>query len=536
MRLMQHLWIWFLASLYCPSNMSRLLPVLLLMMASATSAAADFTFSNQQGPHGVGLTVSQRYDYSRVYKLRVDPITGAATQGERARPMQVLSWYPTRRQGKPVTYRQYMETIATEVNFTADAQAVRSATDIWLASQGADPSHGALAKPMWAVRDAPALPGKYPVVIYAPSFSASAAENVDLCEYLASQGYVVLSSASLGARTRWMTVDLEGLETQAADIAFLIATAQAMPQADMNRIAVVGFSWGGLANVLAAARDDRIGALVSLDGSLRGFPEFVNGGKDAAKYVTPARLAVPLLYVARRPDTLESINQRQIDTSFNLMNQMKYSDVYIVTMHPMTHPDFSSIHLRFAPERAFEEYSRDEAALAHSWTARYVHQFLDAYLKNDTAARTFMNNSAAANKVPRHMLTLDVRRGDDTPPTLETFVRTLGKEGFARAIPTYDALHAKSATFRLEDSQINSWGYQLLRGGRGKDAVEIFKLGVHVYPDNANLFDSLAEAQEKTGDRDQAIRNYRRSLELNPKNGNAVERLKALGSTVGAQR
>jgi dienelactone hydrolase len=52
-----------------------------------------------------------------------------------------------------------------------------------------------------------------------------------------------------------------------------IGQAHAMPQADLSRIAVAGFSWGGLANVLAAARDDRIRALVSLDGSVRRYTQ-----------------------------------------------------------------------------------------------------------------------------------------------------------------------------------------------------------------------------------------------------------------------
>jgi dienelactone hydrolase len=126
-----------------------------------------------------------------------------------------------------------------------------------------------LAQPMWGSRDAPAAAGKFPVVIYAASHSAYAAENVDLCEYLASHGYIVIASRSMGPHSKAMTTDLEGLEAQAGDIAYLIGQARAMPQADTARIAVVGFSWGGLANVLAAAKDDRIRALVSLDGSVR---------------------------------------------------------------------------------------------------------------------------------------------------------------------------------------------------------------------------------------------------------------------------
>jgi D-alanyl-D-alanine-carboxypeptidase/D-alanyl-D-alanine-endopeptidase len=65
-------------------------------------------------------------------------------------------------------------------------------------------------------------------------------------------------------------------------------------------------------------------------------------------------------------------------------------------------------------------------------------------------------------------------------------------------------------------------------GGKKKEALEIFKLNVLLYPDSANVYDSLAEAYEANGNRDLAIRNYKRSLELDPKNTNAVHHLKKL--------
>ncbi|WP_449405768.1 hypothetical protein [Massilia phosphatilytica] len=78
------------------------------------------------------------------------------------------------------------------------------------------------------MRDAPERPGKFPVVIYAPSHSAYAIENADLCEYLASHGYIVLATPSLGPRSHAMTADLEGAEAQADDIGFLVGYAHTL--------------------------------------------------------------------------------------------------------------------------------------------------------------------------------------------------------------------------------------------------------------------------------------------------------------------
>jgi tetratricopeptide (TPR) repeat protein len=163
--------------------------------------------------------------------------------------------------------------------------------------------------------------------------------------------------------------------------------------------------------------------------------------------------------------------------------------------------------------------------------ARYVRQFLDAYLKNDTAARTFLANKPVENGVPRHMVSLDARPGSGVAPTQESFVAQLAARGFDKAAAIYDELKAQGAAFKLEPHDINGWGYALLRDGMLAESVAIFRFGTQLYPKDANMYDSLGEAQARAGQRDAAIENYRRSLALDPKNGNAVERLKALGAS-----
>ncbi len=98
--------------------------------------------------------------------------------------------------------------------------------------------------PAVGVRDAKMAEGHYPVLIYAPSDSSIAWENADLCEYLASHGYVVLASPSMGVSTRDMTDDLAGIDSQALDISFLVTYAEKLPDTDSSRVAAVSFSWG----------------------------------------------------------------------------------------------------------------------------------------------------------------------------------------------------------------------------------------------------------------------------------------------------
>jgi tetratricopeptide (TPR) repeat protein len=77
--------------------------------------------------------------------------------------------------------------------------------------------------------------------------------------------------------------------------------------------------------------------------------------------------------------------------------------------------------------------------------------------------------------------------------------------------------------------QLNSMGYDLLRKGDAAGAIEIFRLNVEQFPQDANVYDSLGEAYLKQGDKAHAIDNYRKSLDLNPHNDNARDVLAKLG-------
>lgn len=504
----------------------------LLGLSSLAHADSAFDLNLARGPHAVGVRVLQQYDYSRVYKTRFDLMTGQPIKGERARPVQALVWYPARPGGAAVSYGDYVRTAATEEDFSLTPQEIERRTAAFVVDRTNSMSKEAvqqeLRRAMWAIRDAKPEPGKFPVVVYAPSFSAQAYENADMCEFLASQGYAVIASPDMGPRTRAMTDDLEGIETQAADIRFLISSAHALPQADMAHVAVVGFSWGGISNVFAAARDDRIGALVSLDGSLRSYPKFVNGSAEAAKYVTPERVAVPLLFIAARAKSIEQLGSQKTDVGYSFMNNMKYSDVYLASMQPMVHPNFSSYALRFLPFDPAAAYSREEVLTAYGWTARYVHQFLDAYLKGSAPAMAFLQKAATANGSPRHMMTIEKRAATSTPPNFENLTLELNTKGYQHAVAVYKKMQQLDLKFQVSESGMNDWGYALFRAGRAKEAIAIFSLGVTIYPESGNLFDSLAEIEELGGEKKLAIQHYRRSLELDPGNGNAVRHLKQL--------
>lgn len=68
------------------------------------------------------------------------------------------------------------------------------------------------------------------------------------------------------------------------------------------------------------------------------------------------------------------------------------------------------------------------------------------------------------------------------------------------------------------ERSINAAGYALMADKKLKEAIELFKMNVQLYPESWNVYDSLGEAYANAGDTALAIQNYEKSVQLNPKN------------------
>ena len=82
------------------------------------------------------------------------------------------------------------------------------------------------------------------------------------------------------------------------------------------------------------------------------------------------------------------------------------------------------------------------------------------------------------------------------------------------------------------EPEVNALGYALLRSAP-RDAIRVFEVNASTFPGSANAHDSLAEAYERAGRRDDAIRTYRRALALDPRMGSSRDGLVRLGAEPG---
>jgi len=111
---------------------------------------------------------------------------------------------------------------------------------------------------------------------------------------------------------------------------------------------------------------------------------------------------------------------------------------------------------------------------------------------------------------------------------MQAFMTTLKKQGYDHAAEIANDMKQKDSGFNLPEDDVNDLGFILMRDDKKKEAVEIFKFNLSKFPNSANAYDSLAEGYEAAGEKELAVKNFKKAVELNPKNTYAADRVKEL--------
>jgi tetratricopeptide (TPR) repeat protein len=120
---------------------------------------------------------------------------------------------------------------------------------------------------------------------------------------------------------------------------------------------------------------------------------------------------------------------------------------------------------------------------------------------------------------------------DNRKSISETLSATIASSGVDEAVKQYhDFRTAEPSAYDFDEGELNALGYQLIRAKKFKESIRILQLNVEAYPQSSNTYDSLGEAYLDDGNPAQAIANYQKSLQLNPKNRNAILVLQKLNA------
>lgn len=104
----------------------------------------------------------------------------------------------------------------------------------------------------------------------------------------------------------------------------------------------------------------------------------------------------------------------------------------------------------------------------------------------------------------------------------------LKEKNFEKALAGYKEIQKNDSTsIFINERAFNTYGYKLLSEENFKDAIEIFKINVALYPKSNNVYDSLGEAFLSDGDSLQAFKNYKQALKYNTGNRRAKRYIEA---------
>ncbi|MFV8357776.1 tetratricopeptide repeat protein [Flavobacterium sp. XS1P32] len=82
--------------------------------------------------------------------------------------------------------------------------------------------------------------------------------------------------------------------------------------------------------------------------------------------------------------------------------------------------------------------------------------------------------------------------------------------------------------YTANERDFNRLGYQFLRLQKNDNSLQTFNSGTLIFPKSWNMYDSYGEALLQCGKKEDAIKMYQKSVELNPENENGKKVLNNL--------
>ena len=143
------------------------------------------------------------------------------------------------------------------------------------------------------------------------------------------------------------------------------------------------------------------------------------------------------------------------------------------------------------------------------------------------------NSTESVDDIGFHLLNPSSKLRKKKQHIASVLRQNIDNKGVKAAHKAYEKIKEKSRKdYDFGEGPINTLGYHYLNQKNVEAALAIFKINTENHPKSANVWDSYAEALMENGQKEAAIENYHKSLELNPANQNAIDKLKKLGVEV----
>ena len=436
----------------------------------------------EAGPYAVGFRSFQEEDRTRGYWPLRDYL-GNERKESTARPMQVSLWYPASiaPDAEPLAYRHYAE-LAELALGEAHRQQVRQAIQGELRSDffgryfppdGPDDAdlQRILDQPTAAFADAPFADGTFPVVIH--SGFGPLAQSV-LLEYLASHGFIVLTTNMLGSDAAWFnrgSGTLEWWQETARDVEWLRAFATRFESADVRRTAVIGMT--APSGVLAQMSSMQISAVVGTEAMYREVLE------DADRF-DPARVRIPILDIVSKGRTANE----------DLLEMLGFSDRWIIRYEDVEHTNFYQFGRLTGASGAREQPG-------YASTARLTRAFLEAHLNqngsdwSEQLARDLAREPVAVSHLPAR----------DPRPSEAEFLLLVREGKLQEARRGYRAASDQGSPRFFDPNLLRTTAiFRLYDDGDAEGAADALRILLDAYPEDVEAYRFLSRALQALGD------------------------------------
>lgn len=106
--------------------------------------------------------------------------------------------------------------------------------------------------------------------------------------------------------------------------------------------------------------------------------------------------------------------------------------------------------------------------------------------------------------------------------------RMMKTEGIEKALLYFNKHKSDTVNYYFSEALINDIGYEFLNDALTNEALVFFKLNTELFPNSANCYDSYGEALAIANRKEEAIKFYKKALELEPNKKTSIEGLKKL--------
>lgn len=498
--------------------MKHIFTILVCLTMLGVNAQNNITRYLDFGEYPVGYRVIHTYDQGRSYFPKYD-YYGKRTEYPTGRPMQISVWYPARSEEESVAmpYKGYIAYSSSQINFKGDNpedrnSAIQSFVNSFHGSTRED-IKSLLENPTHARLNAEELDTDFPLVLYAPPMNTSATDNSIICEYLASKGYIILSVMAKGAYTELQQRNMNEVQVQAEDLAFLLSYAKRKYTGDM--VGVFGFSLGGLANIIFALKNKAIDATICLDGSVMS-PGWLDDFRSTDLY-TPRSFTSNLLFIGKN---LKSPEQNPAE----FLEQVKYADKALIRYDIEDHNYFSGLTL-LAETIGNEDLTDNQKETNYRFYAEitnYVGRFFDQYLKGTDSFKAFPETS--------YEYSFSFEKGHRKPLDPVSISQLIVDKGF----PYVDTIIKQTLDYDRHYLKAMDWrslletAYSLKNMGRTDEAIETLLLADRVFPDWYVTHHTLGTLYLEKNNTLLAEKHFRIALEDHPKDEVSLKALRQM--------